>query len=421
MTARTPNAPAVLLIGAGDPLYRGYALKRLATRYRILLLDAVPPTWQEPYLTAHRAVDLGDLTALRAATDDLADRYEIGGVLSWGEFTAAHAAALAAHLQTEGPAVVAVRACRNKAHARAAFDTHNVPSAGWAPVSGSDDLRRAAARLGYPFVLKPAAAAGSAGVIRIDRPTDLDAAYTFTTGAADSHQVASAGLVAEEYLDGPEISVEVAMNHGEYTAAAITFKTLGEPPYFEEIGHLVAPALRGPATDEAERVAIRALRALGLAHGVAHVEIRLTSTGPRIIEVNPRLGGDLIPHLVRLATGIDLVAAAADLATGRTPDLTATRDQAAAIGFLYPHTTGHLRKLTAETVLTTSPWCERAVLEQQPGARVAPPPAAGLDSRLAHVVVTAATPTQARLRLDHALAAIHADIDATHITKAVAA
>ncbi|MFB7836130.1 ATP-grasp domain-containing protein [Streptomyces sp. NPDC056056] len=421
MTAPTPNTPALLLVGAGDPLYRGYALKRLATRYRILLLDAAPPTWQEPYLTAHRAVDLGDLPELRNATDDLADQYEIGGVLSWGEFTAAHAAVLAAHLQTDGPDPAAVRACRNKAHARAVFDTYGVPSASWSSVSDPEELRRAAADLGYPFVLKPAAAAGSAGVIRIDSPTGLDGAYAFTARAAESHQVTSAGLVAEEYLDGPEISIEVVMDRGEYTAVAVTFKSLGKPPYFEETGHLVAPTLRGPVTDEAEEVAVRALRVLGLTHGVAHVEMRLTPTGPRIIEVNPRLGGDLIPHLVHLATGVDLVTAAADLAMGRTPDLSATRYQAAAIGFLYPQTTGRLRTLTAEAVLATSPWCDRAVLEQQPGARVAPPPNAGLDSRLAHVVVTADTPAQARLRLDRALAAVHADIDTTPIDKAVAA
>ncbi|MFD7866966.1 ATP-grasp domain-containing protein [Streptomyces sp. NPDC059783] len=421
MTAPTPDSPALLLVGAGDPLYRGYALKRLATRYRILLLDAAPPTWQEPFLTAYRTVDLGDLTALRGATDDLADRHEIGGVLTWGEFSAANAASLAAHLQTDGPDPAAVRACRNKAHARAVFDTYGVPSAGWSSVNDPDQLRRAAASLGYPFVLKPAAAAGSAGVIRIDSPTDLNAAYAFTARAAESHEVTSAGFVAEEYLDGPEISIEVVMDGGEYTAVAVTFKSLGEPPYFEETGHLVAPTLRGPATDEAEKVAFQALRLLGLTHGAAHVEMRLTSTGPRIIEVNPRLGGDLIPHLVHLATGVDLVAVAADLAMGHTPDLEATRYQAAAIGFLYPQTTGRLRTLTVEAGLATSPWCERAVLEQQPGALVAPPPAAGLESRLAHVVVTASTPTRARLRLDRALAAVHADIDTTPIDKAVAA
>ncbi|MER5615921.1 ATP-grasp domain-containing protein [Streptomyces sp. NPDC002215] len=423
MTTPDPDAPALLLIGAGDSLYRGYALKTLASRYPILLLDTEPPTWQNPYIADHRVADLGDLTALRAAADDLAAAHEIGGVLTWNEFAVAHTAAIAQHLKTAGLDPEAVRACRNKAVARALFDAHAVPSARWAPVNSPSQLRTATAHLGYPFVLKPAAAAGSAGVIRIDSPDELGHAYAFAARAAGHHGVTAAGLVAEEYLDGPEISIEVVAGPGGHTVAAVTHKQLGTPPYFEETGHLVAPALRSSVTDEAEKTAIRALEALDITHGVAHVEIRLTSAGPRLIEVNPRLGGDLIPHLVHLATGIDLVTAAADLAMGLDPAPRATRHQAAGIGFVYPKTAGRLLSLTADPALTTTSWCERAVLEQQSGARIAPPPASGLDSRLAHAVVTADTPAQCRQRLDHALTAIHATIDTTpaHSGETVAA
>ncbi|MGW2657195.1 ATP-grasp domain-containing protein [Streptomyces sp. NPDC001478] len=410
-----PPSRALLLIGAGDNLYRGYALTALAARYQVLLLDAAPPTWQQPQIAAHRVADLGNLNELRAAADDLAAEYEIGGVLSWNEYAVVNAASLARHLQTAGLDPAAARACRNKAVARASFDAHGVPSARWAPVGDLAQLHMAAEHLGYPFVLKPSAAAGSAGVIFIDTPNDLARAYTFTSEAAHRHGVTAAGFVAEEYLDGPEISVEVVAMPGRYSVAAVTHKSLGTPPYFEETGHLVAPALRSPATDEAEKVAIMALEALDITHGVAHVEIRLTATGPRIIEVNPRLGGDLIPHLVHLATGIDLVSAAADLAMGTVPTLHATHQQAAAVGFVYPQTAGRLRALTTDAALAARPWCERVVLEQQPDARVAPPPASGLDSRLAHAVVTADTPAQCRSRLDRALAGIHGDIDDTVI------
>ena len=54
-----------------------------------------------------------------------------------------------------------------------------------------------------------------------------------------------------------------------------------------------------------------------------HVELRLTASGPRVIEVNGRPAGDLIPLLVERATGINIPQALATLATGETPDLKA--------------------------------------------------------------------------------------------------
>ncbi|MFJ2627691.1 ATP-grasp domain-containing protein [Streptomyces sp. NPDC087532] len=419
--SNSPDAPALLLIDSGDRLYRGYALKALAARYRVILIGAAAPIWQQPHLTDHRVVDPADLEALRGAAQELAALHRIGGVLSWNEFAVVHAAVIAESLGVPGLDPASVRACRSKSAARAVFDAHKVPSARWVPVDTFAQARMAAEHLGYPFVLKPASAAGSAGVIRVDGPDQLQSAYAFTAGAAARHGVESAGLLAEEYLAGPEVSVEVVSVPGHHHVAAVTHKQLSQPPYFEELGHIVAPALRSPATDAAENVAVQALEALDITHGVAHVEIRLTPAGPRIVEINPRLGGDLIPHLVHLATGIDLVAAAADLAMGLLPNLRPTRAEAAAVGFVYPATAGHLRTLTADPSLLARPWCERAVLEQQPDALVAPPPASGLDSRLAHLIVTAETPALCRRRMDRALSAVHADITALDTDQAAAA
>ncbi|MEE1736437.1 ATP-grasp domain-containing protein [Streptomyces sp. BE147] len=415
------SSPALLLIGSGDRLYRGYALKALADRYRVILIDAAEPTWQKPHLTGHRVADPADLEALRGAVQELAALHRIGGVLSWNEFAVVHTALIAESLGTPGLDPIAVRTCRFKPAARAVFDAHNVPSARWVPVYDFAHVRMAADHLGYPFVLKPASAAGSAGVIRVDSPDQLQSAYAFTAQAAARHGVDGAGLLAEEYLTGPEASIEVVSLNGRHHVAAVTHKQLSQPPYFEELSHIVAPELHSPDTDAAEEVAVQALEALDITHGVAHVEIRLTPVGPRIIEVNPRLGGDLIPHLVRLATGIDLVAAAADLAMGLLPDLRPTRAQAAAIGFVYPTTAGQLQTLTTDPSLPARPWCERAVLEQQPNALVAPPPASGLDSRLAHLIVTADTPALCRRRMDRALASVHADITAPDTEQTAAA
>ncbi|MGX5186266.1 ATP-grasp domain-containing protein [Streptomyces avermitilis] len=410
MTAHeaTPeSAPALLLIGTGERDYRKDALKSLADRYRVLLLDDTAPTWQQPFLADHQVTDLSDTAALRAAATSLATAHDIGGVLTWNPAATAPAADIAQLLNTAGLDPAAVRASRNQATAHAVLDAHGVAAPRWVPVGNAGQLRIAAEHLGYPLVLKPAIA-GSAGAVRVDGSAQLDTAYALTAQTAAQHGNENAGLLAEKYEYGPEVGVEVVSIPGRHVVAAITHTQRGEA--FEATDRLVAPALRSPVTDAAEQTAIEALEALGITHGASHVTVRLTSSGPRVTAVTPCLADDLIPHLVRLATGIDLVAAAADLAMGLLPDLRPRHLRAAAIGFIHPNTAGELRSLTVEPALAARTWCDRAVLEQQPDTHLAPP-ADGHTARLAHLVVTADTPALCRRYLDRALDAVHATIE----------
>ncbi|MFM9662966.1 carboxylase, partial [Streptomyces scabiei] len=73
-----------------------------------------------------------------------------------------------------------------------------------------------------------------------------------------------------------------------------------------ETGHLVDSSDPLLADSRIRQVALGALSTVGISCGVMHVEMRLTHQGPRIVEINARLGGDLIPHLVHLATGLNL-------------------------------------------------------------------------------------------------------------------
>ncbi|MFI1800848.1 hypothetical protein ACH427_26320 [Streptomyces sp. NPDC020379] len=71
----------------------------------------------------------------------------------------------------------------------------------------------------------------------------------------------------------------------------------------------------------------QALRALGMASGIAHTECKLTADGPRLIEVNGRLGG-FIDDTVGRATGFPMLRTALDCALGRLPaDFTAPARQ----------------------------------------------------------------------------------------------
>ncbi|MBQ0852811.1 ATP-grasp domain-containing protein [Streptomyces sp. BH-SS-21] len=242
-------------------------------------------------------------------------------------------AAEAAHaLGLPGPDPGAVTRCRHKGHQRAALAAGGVPVAAHTLVTDAGAVLDAVGRTGPPVVLKPADGSGSTGVrLCRDRAQAAEHAARLLARTHNERGIPTApGLLVEEYVDGPEFSVEVFGR----TAVAVVGKHLGAAPHFVETGHDVpAPVPTGTAQLLAD-TAVAAVKALGLGHGAAHVELRLAARGPVLIEVNPRLAGGMIPELIRSALGIDLVAAQVGAALGHRPDMEPRTAHHAALRFL---------------------------------------------------------------------------------------
>ncbi|MEU9267173.1 ATP-grasp domain-containing protein [Streptomyces sp. NPDC048251] len=331
--------PMLIVIGSGPRPMRGYLLERTAADYPLLLINDVPLTWQKPYVIDHEVADLSDPVAVNAAAASLAMHWPIAGVVTWDEYHLMAVARLAECLGGRpGNTSAAVAAARDKATSRQRFAAAGVPSAASTWVHSLDAAASAAERVGYPVVLKPAAHAGSIGVIRVDTIADLPTAWSIASAGAAHQGPEGQGVLVEEYLDGPEISVETVTHKGVTSAVAVTRKSLGFAPYFMETGHSVTAG--DPLLYDVTPIATAALDAVGITHGVSHVELRLTTAGWKVIEVNARLGGDLIGELVRLATGISLPLASAALACGAVPNLRPTQQRSATIGMIYPPADG---------------------------------------------------------------------------------
>ncbi|MER6531701.1 ATP-grasp domain-containing protein [Streptomyces sp. NPDC001508] len=380
--------------------YRRYCLESVAAAYDVVLITSEEPSWEVPFIRDCVVVpEPTDQAALTAAGRALADRYELAGVLTWTEWYLVPVARLARQLGLATTSPDVMQSCRNKARTRALFARHGVPSAASVSVRTSEEAATAADRIGYPVVLKPAAHAGSIGVIRADTPEHLDAAYKVAAHTAKVGAESTSVLV-EEYLDGPEVSVECVTYRGETTAVAVTRKSVSAPPHFEELAHSVDA--RDPLLDVVAPAAQAAIQALGITDGVSHIEMRLVDGRPRLIEVNGRLAGDMIGHLVHLATGIDLPRAAADIACDRAPDLAPTRSSAAAIHLIYPDTSGTLTRLGFDGV--SPPWLKTIHFQHHPGDDLILPADGGhlFTARIGYLITTAATGEHARARAEQA-------------------
>ncbi|MGW0633135.1 ATP-grasp domain-containing protein [Streptomyces sp. NPDC002758] len=314
--------------------------------------------------------------------------------------------------------------CPAKATTRHLLAKHGVPSAQSHLVEDADRAVAWASRLGYPVVVKPRGLAGSAGVLRADSDEDVRAAYhcALVDSVLGLEDWAVPGVLVEEYLSGPEISAEtVVLSRDQVRIVAVTRKSLGPEPQFQEIGHSVDAADPLLTDPELVRVVTAAVQARGFSRGVMHVELRLTADGPRVIEVNGRPAGDLIPLLVERATGVNLPQALAALAVGDIPDLTPARSEAAAIRFLYPEHTGHIERLDVHGAIQDQLWLERLVWAREVGTQVTAPPRASIDDRIAHWVVTGSTAADCAKRLllvaDHLTIRVSRPVHTTSCTQ----
>ncbi|MFD9484680.1 acetyl-CoA carboxylase biotin carboxylase subunit family protein [Streptomyces sp. NPDC059991] len=389
----------LLVVSATGPeaeTYRGYCLEAVAARYDVVLITPAAPTWEREFVTDFEIADPDDAQALAAAGQALAERHDLAGVVTWTEWYLVQTARLARRLGLPSNSPEVMEAARNKARARMLFARHGVPSAASMTACSLLEAALAAEAIGYPIVLKPAARAGSIGVIRVDRAEELPAGFAFAAAGARAG-IESTKVLVEEYLDGPEVSVECVTHQGHTTAVAVTRKTLGAPPFFEEVAHSVDAA--DPLLDQVAPVAAAAIKALGITHGLSHVEMRLVNGRPRLIEVNARIGGDMIGHLVQLATGVDLARAAADTACDQAPHLSRTRHGAAAIRLLYPSASGTLTHRHLDDAFAGEPWLDQVTFQRTVGDTVILPPDGDMFSaRIGFLITTAATATQAQER-----------------------
>ncbi len=380
--------------------YRGYCFEHVADAYDIVLITDTQPTWEKAFVGDYEVADLFDDDALAAAGQALAARHTVAGVVTWTEDFLVHTARLATLLGLPTSSPESMLAARDKATARRLFAHHQVPSATFSTATSLVEAAVAAETIGYPVVVKPAAGMASIGVTRVNAAEELP--HAFDTAAAEAgHSVESAEVLIEGYLEGPEFSVECVTRHGITTVVAVTHKSLGEEPHFEEQAHSVDAA--DPLLATVAPAATAAIAALGITDGVQHVELRLVDGLPRLIEVNARIGGDLIGLLVHRATGISLPRAAADIACGAAPDLTPTRQEAAAIRLLYPDSSGTLttRELAGRPT-DRAPWLDRIHWQRQVGDQVLLPQDGGtLDTaRIGFVIARGATGAQAQDRAD---------------------
>ena len=267
----------LLVIGAGRLQLPAFLIAR-RMGLRVLTVDRDPRAPGMELADAAYPLDTGDADSIVA----LAVREKVDGVIALCtdqpvKVVARIGATLGLSTLTEEAAAKAT----HKGLMRDAFARAGVPIPRYRRVNDSSEAKAALAEVGLPAIVKPPASSGSRGIFMITRPADLDAALAHARGAARHGEE----LIIEEFVRGPEVSVETLSHRGRHRIIAITDKRTTGHPYWVELGHVEPSRLPSADQDAIRAATVEGLDALGVDNAAGHVEIKVGAQGPVVIEI----------------------------------------------------------------------------------------------------------------------------------------
>lgn len=352
--------------------------------------------------------ETNDIPALIAFLQRQHEILKFDGVLTVCDYYIDTVAQVAQALKLPQTFSANVVAERRKHLVREALERAGLPNPLFKTTTTWEATRQAAEQIGYPLIVKPSDLSSSAFVRLVKNEAELHEAFTALEKFPKNFREQSREplWLLEEYMTGEEVSVEACTFQGETTIIGITDKSVTGFPYFIEDGHMF-PARLAPLQIEAiHALVLKALAAVGHDHGISHTEVKLTPKGPRIVEINPRPGGNYIAELIERVTGIDFLAAQIDLALGRRPDLMRkeTGVRSAAIKFLVPPHKGYVSAVRGIETLADDANVARWTLSPIAGTEVTAP----VDNAcyLGHVVALDRDGQDARRYAEQALSRI---------------
>ncbi len=170
-------------------------------------------------------------------------------------------------------------------------------------------------------ILKPSRNSGSRGIAKIEENIDGDEfARLFEISKNESRDKQ---VMLEQFIEGPEFSIEIIVWNGMVNVLTITDKKTTEAPHFVELGHNQPSCFSSKTVEKIKAAAVAGVKALGVNNCACHAEVKVQDGDPYIMEIGARMGGDFISTvLTPLSTGVDMIAAAVNCALGIEPDLT---------------------------------------------------------------------------------------------------
>ncbi|XP_052090326.1 carnosine synthase 1-like [Mytilus californianus] len=203
----------------------------------------------------------------------------------------------------------------------------------------------------FPAILKPEYGSNSEGITEVTSTDDCASKYTKLQGAfGKDWNVKGFGsaMVLMEYLPGISHHIEIVVFHGALLKALVSDMGPKLPGVFADTTTCFPTCLSDKLKGEIINASFDCCRKIGLDNGVYNVEMKLTNTGFKMVEINTRPGSYKRCAVFKTTNSIDLHVTNVLIKCGIKPKLQEVNMNYAVGCFLYSF--AHRRQLRNQTV-----------------------------------------------------------------------
>lgn len=256
------------------------------------------------------------------------------------EYATPFAARLAELYGLPGAGLVAAEILRDKRLLRRVTAAAGIANPASVPVTSPAGVLAFLRERSGPVVLKPANRQASVGTQVIHDAGEVEEAWAACVeqdeGVFVSDRPMPLSMLAEQYVDGREYSVELLVRDGQALFANVTDKFLFPGPRPVERAHRVPAEIPANLAATLGRHTMVVLGAIGFRTGIVHCEWIVPDDGvPHLVECAGRLPGGGILDIIQLAYGVELLRAYLTVLRGEDPGVLPRRAvRGAAVRFL---------------------------------------------------------------------------------------
>jgi len=318
----------ILFINSGSPKKRFILKRAKELGVKIILLNK-EEDWAKRFADFFIQADTYNHEDCVKKIEDFLKKQKIDGAVTFWEDDVPLRAKICETFGFVGNSYEAAINCRNKYKMREVLSKNGILCPKFKLIKNglnhnseenNEDFENIFKNLNFPAIIKPVWGSMSQFVIRVDNIEEAKKAYEYISSnispGFDPIYNYGCELMVEEYLDGAEVDVDILIQNGEVKFYSITDNFPTKEPYFVETGDALPSRHPEYIKDAVKNQAERSIKALGIKDGCVHVEAKITSRGPRIIEINARMGGDYIYDWIKSVWCVDLIEEILKIAVG---------------------------------------------------------------------------------------------------------
>lgn len=240
-----------------------------------------------------------------------------------------------------------------------------------------------------PLIVKSPVSNGSKDVLLVESIGQLKKALGYLKKKYPEHPV-----LVEEYLLGEQFLAEVFVYKGNISIIGTMNQEITKKDRFIVTGYSLPAQFEGDDYQSFHDTIVSIVQELGLENGTCHLEIRKTSSGWKLIEINPRMSGGAMNSIIRESTGINLAKETVRLFLGEEPDLIRKINKAVYAHFITVSSKGRLTKVTGKNRAKAYDGVKEVYVKPRKGTILVP--AKSMGNRYAYVLASADFPEEAR-------------------------